>query len=282
MLGQLVPCGGGPAIPLLKPKLLVGRQDSCDIPIRSNLVSSRHCELEFRNGYWFVRDLGSRNGTRINGTLCTEQWLLPDDLLTLAILRFNVSYRAPPGVPQPARIESSAGGSSSGSSVIRSQRSRPKTPESSSGPSSFGELVPCGGGNPIPLRKGKLVVGRHEGCDIVLPYASVSGRHCELEWTEDAWSVRDLGSRHGIRVNDVVCQQARLQEGSILWIAGHRFELACPGDRSSSSTKDRVFVQSLLQAAGLDRWPLPDTPADKERAGEKSEHRRERYNLDAE
>src|SRR5260370_28015183 len=82
MLGQLVPCGGGPPIPLLRPKLLVGRQDFCDVPIRFNLVSSRHCELEFRDGYWFVRDLGSRNGTRVNSMLCTEQWLLPNDVLT--------------------------------------------------------------------------------------------------------------------------------------------------------------------------------------------------------
>src|SRR5439155_17701283 len=62
MLGKLAPCGGGPPIPLLKPKLLVGRQRFCDIPLNFPNVSSRHCELELIDGYWFVRDLGSSNG----------------------------------------------------------------------------------------------------------------------------------------------------------------------------------------------------------------------------
>jgi hypothetical protein len=145
---------------------------------------------------------------------------------------------------------------------------------------SLGELVPCGGGNPIPLRKGKLVVGRHEECDIVLRYPAVSGRHCELEWTDGALLVRDLGSRHGIRVNDVICQQARLQSGSILWIAGLRFEIAYQAEGTASSAKGSAFAQTLLQAAGLDRWQPPDSPAEKDRTGAKYEGRRERYNLD--
>src|SRR5262249_24937469 len=57
MLGQLMPCGGGPTIPLLKPKLVTGRDDVCDVTLRSLLVSARHCELALRDGYWFVRDL---------------------------------------------------------------------------------------------------------------------------------------------------------------------------------------------------------------------------------
>jgi pSer/pThr/pTyr-binding forkhead associated (FHA) protein len=270
MLGQLVPCGGGPAIPLLGPKLVVGRQNSCDVPIPFDVVSSRHCELEFRDGYWLIRDLGSRHGTRVNNTLCNEQWLLPDDILSLAACRYYVIYTAPPARPPPARIEPPAGGSTSVSSVIRAQFAKPKTPESFSGRTSFGELIPCGGGNPIPLSRGKLVVGRQEGCDIVLRGSAVSGRHCELDWADDGWSVRDLGSRNGIRVNDVTCQQARLQEGSILWIAGLRFEFACPGERKADSAKHGAFARGLLQAAGLDQWRPPESPAEKERAGEKS------------
>jgi pSer/pThr/pTyr-binding forkhead associated (FHA) protein len=280
MLGQLVPCGGGPPIPLLRPKLLVGRQESCDVLIRVQLVSSRHCELEFRDGYWFVRDLGSRNGTRVNSTPCTEQWLLPNDVLAIAACRYNVMYTAPPGRPPPARIEAPAGSSSSGSSVIRAQLTRPKTPESLSGRTSLGELAPCGGGNPISLRRRRLVVGRHEECDIVLRYPAVSGRHCELEWIDGGWSVRDLGSRNGIRVNDVICQEARLQSGSILWIGGVRFEFACPGDETADPKQGRVFAQSLLQAAGLDRWQPPDVPADQDRPRDRYGRPRERYNLD--
>ena len=68
MLGQLIPCGGGDAIPLTRPKLLVGRRSSCDIKLDFQNVSSHHCELELRDGYWHIRDLGSSNGTFLNGT----------------------------------------------------------------------------------------------------------------------------------------------------------------------------------------------------------------------
>ncbi len=60
MLGQLVPCGGGDSIPLLKSELLVGRRSRCDIVLQFPNVSSHHCTLELQNGYWFIRDLGSR------------------------------------------------------------------------------------------------------------------------------------------------------------------------------------------------------------------------------
>ena len=46
MLGQLIPCGGGDAIPLTGPKLLVGRRSSCDIKLDFQNVSSHHCEFE--------------------------------------------------------------------------------------------------------------------------------------------------------------------------------------------------------------------------------------------
>ena len=67
MLGQLIPCGGGDAIPLTGPKLLVGRRSSCDIKLDFQNVSSHHCEFELKEGYWHIRDLGSSNGIKVNG-----------------------------------------------------------------------------------------------------------------------------------------------------------------------------------------------------------------------
>src|SRR5262249_49144290 len=104
MLGQLVPCAGGPPIPLRKPRLLLGRQSQCDVPLCYPTVSSRHCELEFKDGYWFVRDLGSHNGTRVNGTLCASSRLMPNDVLALAGYRYTVVYTPPPGSKGPPAL----------------------------------------------------------------------------------------------------------------------------------------------------------------------------------
>ncbi|MBW3541063.1 MAG: FHA domain-containing protein [Planctomycetes bacterium] len=100
-LGELVPCGGGDSIPLLKPRLLIGRRSSCDIALEYPNVSSHHCELELINGYWYVRDVGSRNGIKVNGHRCTMKWLLPGDELTVARHRYEIAYTPQGDRPPP-------------------------------------------------------------------------------------------------------------------------------------------------------------------------------------
>lgn len=105
MLGELNPCGGGDPIPLLKSRLIIGRQSSCDIALRFPNVSSRHCEIRILNGYWHVRDLGSRNGVKVNGVRCDAHWLMPGDVISVAKHRFEVNYipngSAPPPEAEP-------------------------------------------------------------------------------------------------------------------------------------------------------------------------------------
>lgn len=92
MLGQLIPCGGGDSIPLLAPKLLIGRRSSCDIKLDFPNVSSHHCELEFRAGYWHIRDLNSSNGVKVNGERTPEAQLNPGDEISIAKHAFKVEY----------------------------------------------------------------------------------------------------------------------------------------------------------------------------------------------
>jgi adenylate cyclase len=101
MHGELVPCGGGDPIPLLKSRLLVGRRSSCDISLRFPNVSSHHCELELVNGYWHVRDLNSRNGIKVNGIRCDAKWLMPGDVVSVAKHQYQVVYTPHGDAPAP-------------------------------------------------------------------------------------------------------------------------------------------------------------------------------------
>lgn len=105
MLGQLIPSGGGDPIPLLKPKLLVGRRSRCDITLEFPNISSHHCELELINGYWHVRDLGSRNGIKVNGQRCDSKWLVPGDELAIAKHRYEITYTPSGDAPPPQEEE---------------------------------------------------------------------------------------------------------------------------------------------------------------------------------
>ncbi len=93
MYGQLKPIGGGTAIKLSRTRMLLGRSRHCDIVISYPQVSGDHCELFYQEGHWHVRDLNSRNGTKVNGHLVRgEELLEPGDVLTVAHYSYEVDY----------------------------------------------------------------------------------------------------------------------------------------------------------------------------------------------
>jgi adenylate cyclase len=126
--------------------------------------------------------------------------------------------------------------------------------------SKYGDLIPLGGGDPIPLLKKNLLVGRRESCDIVLRFANVSAHHCQLTVNGGYWYVRDLKSLNGVKVNDMPVVEKRLSPGDRLTIAKHRFEidyvpqdLGAVGPPPPDEPVENVFSKSLLERAGLDR-----------------------------
>jgi pSer/pThr/pTyr-binding forkhead associated (FHA) protein len=93
VLGYMKPIGGGDPIPLTKGEVIIGRRPSCDIRLEFENVSGRHCSLHYTNGTWHIRDLGSTNGTKVNGAkLSREQGLMPDDELAIASHLFHIDY----------------------------------------------------------------------------------------------------------------------------------------------------------------------------------------------
>lgn len=92
-LGKLTPHAGGDPIALMEEVIVLGRGHDCGIRLKYSTVSTEHCRLSFRDGYWSVCDLGSRNGIRINGQPATEDWLMPGDILSLGKLRFEIDYQ---------------------------------------------------------------------------------------------------------------------------------------------------------------------------------------------
>lgn len=97
----LVPLEGGAPLPLFGSSVVIGRDPECDVQIASGQVSGKHCELRSNGAVWWVVDLGSKNGTQVNGVAVTEQILHPGDRLTLARTQhFRIEYAAPPPVAE--------------------------------------------------------------------------------------------------------------------------------------------------------------------------------------
>lgn len=130
--------------------------------------------------------------------------------------------------------------------------------------SSFGELSPVGGVDPIPLLKKDLLVGRRESCDIVLRFPNVSAHHCQLYVNGGYWYVRDLKSRNGTKVNGVQVTEKRIDPGDTLSVAKHRYEvkytpvdLGAVGPPPNDDIKSEIFGRSLLDRAGLLKKSIP-------------------------
>ncbi len=122
-----------------------------------------------------------------------------------------------------------------------------------------GELVPTGGGDPIPLRRGVLTMGRRETCDISLRFPNISGLHCELSFKDAGyWYIRDLGSTNGIKVNGQRVLQRALRPGDEIGIAKRKYVIQYNLTNSAQSAieavlseDEDVFRESLLEKAGL-------------------------------
>ena len=94
MRAQLMPLDGGTPVDVAKEMTLIGRQDECDVRLDHKSVSKMHCVVVKTDGLLLLRDLGSTNGTRVNGTRVRRAALLPNDKLSVANFHFRVLFGA--------------------------------------------------------------------------------------------------------------------------------------------------------------------------------------------
>jgi adenylate cyclase len=122
-----------------------------------------------------------------------------------------------------------------------------------------GELVPVGGGDTIPLVRPVMTVGRRKTCDVCLDFPNISTMHCELTFVGPGyWSIRDLNSTNGIKVNGVRVQGQPLKPGDEVTIAKRRYVLnyaltpqAQQELEALLAEDEDMFGKSLLERAGL-------------------------------
>ena len=75
-------------------RVTIGRQSGCTITIRDTNVSREHAQLRRRPNGWTIRDLGSTNGTKLNGVRVeSEQMLANGDVIMLGAIKvtFEIS-----------------------------------------------------------------------------------------------------------------------------------------------------------------------------------------------
>jgi serine phosphatase RsbU (regulator of sigma subunit) len=96
-------------------------------------------------------------------------------------------------------------------------------------------------GEQLVLDHGRLIIGRHPDCEIVLDIASVSRQHAALTVTADGVTIEDLRSRNGTIVNDVRIASPRpLEDGDVVSICGQRLVFDADAGSQRSVTIDAI------------------------------------------
>jgi len=154
-------------------KIILGRDGGCDVVISSPLASFRHARIESDQAHWIVTDLGSRNGTTVDGVTIAKPTPLHDGAaIGIADTRIVVSLsHAPVGQAAPHHQP-----------PIRRDLRLPS--------------------------HGEIVLGRDPDCDLPLPNPNVSWRHAAISVDGGQITLRDLGSRNGTHLNGRVVRVA--------------------------------------------------------------------------
>lgn len=84
--------GGERTVALSADSVTIGRLAECDVVLTDKGASRKHAQLKQRNGTWTVTDLGSTNGTRLNGQTIQSRELSDGDKITIGttMLEFRV------------------------------------------------------------------------------------------------------------------------------------------------------------------------------------------------
>src|ERR1700730_13425298 len=99
--------GFGDVFPLMPSnRYTLGRANTNRVVLKDDLCSREHAEVYHTGGHWFVRDLSSLNGTRLNGDRLEQEWELePNDDIYLGRthLLFVEDMGQLPDLPSQAR-----------------------------------------------------------------------------------------------------------------------------------------------------------------------------------
>jgi pSer/pThr/pTyr-binding forkhead associated (FHA) protein len=118
MRARLIAVDGENSIELVKDLTLLGRDEDCDVRFEHKSISKLHCVIAKTDGLLLIRDLGSTNGTRVNGQRVRRAALLPNDTLAVA----NQKYRVVFGIelePEPPRPPKGAANGAPGEPLLR-------------------------------------------------------------------------------------------------------------------------------------------------------------------
>lgn len=225
----------------------IGRVPGNTVTIENEAgASRRHCQiLKIKDGYE-IADLGSTNGTKVNGSPIKRHKLRDGDEIRIGetVLHWSEGSGSAAGSEDEILLEEPAGAAAGAAASASSPQASEQC-----------FLVHAGGprdGQKLALDKKRLTFGRNPKNTYVLDDAMSSGYHCEIAREGGAWLLRDLGSTNGTLVDGEPVTETALAHGARIRIGGTRFVFIDPTvsdfEKAMSAVEDLGSEWGLLRA----------------------------------
>jgi ABC transport system ATP-binding/permease protein len=249
---------------LTKNEIIIGRDDHADLTVPFQAVSRRHARLTREGDGYEIEDLGSSNGTFVNGQkLSGRRALISGDQIRLG-QAVTMIYEAPmvesPDAPESAKTVARPAPEMPASVMQTVIGEEPLPSRVDAGPPQL--VVAIAGESPKThtLTGQTLTIGRQEGNDIVIPSQLVSRNHARLEKVNGGYKLtmsleaknpilfegRDLEGPRELRHGDIF-RIGSLDPGMMVTLTYN-----VPGEAPQEIEQDIVFGEKTLIQIGRD------------------------------
>ena len=216
-------------------RVVIGRARSCDICLPDMAVSTRHLEIKIEGNDYKVVDLGSLNGTYIDGKKLVAhrpKILHNEDVIHAADFKIHFRLGVFPS-PMDVGAESTRQARRMVASLLTGSSFRGRLPAILvlGGPGKAGRFE-------IPPAPSRIVIGRTRDMDIRLEDRDLSRAHAEIIFEDGVIRVNDLGSRNGIVVDGQRVETLELESGQSFVVGNTTLALEHPADEMLASIQE--------------------------------------------
>ncbi len=197
------------SIELKADSYIIGRDPSAPIQLQDKKVSRHHAKISFKEGTYWIEDLGSANGVLVNGALINAPTKLAENM-DIEVGNFHLRYIADAANHAPFQLK---------------------------------------GLNRIVARKvfelpfGETTIGRVDGNTLVVVDKSVSRFHTKITVSDSGITVEDLGSSNGTFIDrEQIDKPAQITPGQRLRIGSVEFILEPYGGIKRASIKELILA----------------------------------------
>ena len=207
-------------------EIRIGRRPDLELPLPYRALSGLHARLVRIDDRWHVEDLGSTNGTRVDGEKLVAHQpraIAPGAQITLGQITF--AFDGP-----VAAVVGAEGTATIARRLVSDLFAA--SPEMAMPTVAIVAGVPAKAALRLESIDRRYLVGRGETCDLQLVSDEISREHAEVVRLWDGVVVKDLGSKNGVRVNDaLITERRRLHDGDRVQIGPAVLRLSDPADR---------------------------------------------------